>query len=102
MTTRVISADIGCPAKMTDVPDGVWPGVASGYQVSAVCGHGKWFFVTEDGVRGFGIGCLVTAKDGVITVRVPNAACKDCGAETSPGIDSARCAECYKKNRASR
>ena len=67
---NVVSADISGPAKMTDVPDGEWPGVWSGYQVTAVCGHGKWTFTTDDGVRGIGIGCVVTVQSGKISVRV--------------------------------
>ena len=67
---NVISADIGGPAKMTDVPNGTWAGVWTGYEVTAVCGYGKWKFTTDEGVRGIGIGCIVTANHGRITVDV--------------------------------
>ena len=70
IVANVISADIGGPAKMTDVPNGRWAGVWTGYEVTAVCGYGKWKFTTDEGVRGIGIGCIVTANHGRITVDV--------------------------------
>lgn len=67
---NVISVEMSGPAAMSEVPDGEWAGVWSGYQVSAVCGYRKFVFATDEGVRGIGIGCIVTAKSGKINVWV--------------------------------
>jgi hypothetical protein len=66
---NLISVEMSGPASKQEVPDGEYAGVWSGHQVTAVCGYRKFVFATDEAVRGIGIGCVVTAKSGKITVR---------------------------------
>ena len=54
---------------LTNLPDGEFAGIWTGYEASAVVDEAICNFTTEDGVRGVAEGCVVTINSGIATVR---------------------------------
>jgi len=66
----VVSAGSGGKTlRVKDLSDGEYAGTWSGYEASAVVDGMLCAFMTVEGVRGIGEGCVVTIKDGRATVR---------------------------------
>ena len=59
----------GKTLRVKDLLDGEYAGTWSGYEASAVVDGMFCTFMTVEGVRGIGEGCVVTIKDGRATVR---------------------------------
>lgn len=66
---KVTAVDLLGRVAVPDVPNGVYPGVWCGAEVFAVLGKDRYRFVTEECIRGTGVGCTVTVRNGDITVE---------------------------------
>lgn len=67
MTTKVKTVTIIASPK--DIPDGIYEGKWSAYVVNVVINNKLFQLGTKDGVRGLDVPCIVTAKDGAVTVE---------------------------------
>lgn len=55
--------------KVKDLSDGEYAGTWSGYEASAVVDGMLCVFMTVDGIRGIGEGCVIKIRNGIATVR---------------------------------
>jgi hypothetical protein len=69
MVTEVVSVRRIIRADVSELPDGRYPSVWGGYVVEAVIGGKLYELVTEDGIRTIAAKCIVTIKDGKVTVE---------------------------------
>jgi hypothetical protein len=55
---------------ISDIPDGVYDGLWSGYSVTVVAQDAGYYHIhTEDGVRGTDVPVTVIVSNGVITIE---------------------------------
>lgn len=69
ITDLLSGKNSGKTLKVSDLSDGEYAGTWSGYEASAVVDAMLCAFMTVDGSRGIGEGCVVKIEGGKATVR---------------------------------
>lgn len=63
------AALISSPTLASNLPNGSYPGIWSGYEVDVTIGNQVFKVKTAYGIRGINIPCTVTVENGVVTVE---------------------------------